>query len=103
MLNNTSQDVLKNKEVNFVILVTCHPEVVDDLIQRQVVLYGKVLSIYDSVDPYGGSCEELFSVSRDKVLNRYDEIELEVGTGHGILYKPLDEWIVPAIQWARQP
>lgn len=103
MLNNTPRDVLKNKEVNFVILAICNTEVVEDLIQRQVVLYGNVLLIYDSIDPYGGSCEELFSVSRDKGLNRYNEIALEVGTGHGILYKLLDERIAPTIRWARQP
>jgi hypothetical protein len=24
---------------------------------------------------------------------------LPVGTGHGILYKTLDEWFLPAIEW----
>jgi hypothetical protein len=31
-----------------------------------------------------------------------DEIVLSVGTGHGIFFKPLDEWITSTIQWAEK-
>jgi hypothetical protein len=59
------------------------------------------LSIYDSVDELAGSCQEILALSEGKGLARHNEIVLHVGTGHGILYKPLDEWIVPAVEWAR--
>jgi len=91
---------LENQEINFVIMGICHPDEVSFLEQEGIFLYGNVLSIYDSVDVYAGSCQELFKFSEGKGLARYDEVVLNVGTGHGILYKPLDEWIVPLIQWA---
>jgi len=48
-----------------------------------------------------GSCAKLFALSEGKGLGRHSEIVLHVGTGHGILYKPLDEWILPTVQWAK--
>lgn len=93
---------LENKEINYVLLSICHPDVVRDLKQNGIDLHGNVLSIYDSVDEFAGSCEELFALSEGKGLSRHDEIVLHIGTGHGILYKPLDEWIMPVVQWATQ-
>jgi hypothetical protein len=94
--------LLENKEINFVIMGICNPEEVEVLKQNQTFLYGNVLSIYDSVDEFGGSCQELFALSETSGLARHDEIVLHVGNGHGILYKPLDEWIMPAVEWARE-
>ena len=95
---------LENEEVNYVILGSCYPDEIELLKQNQIILHGNVLSIYDSVDIYAGSCEELFSLSEGHGgLSRHDEIVLNIGTGHGILYKPLDEWILPTVEWARKP
>lgn len=91
---------LENEELNFVIMAICHPDYVDSLKQDQIFLYGNVLSIYDSADEFAGSCQKLFSFSDNKGISRYDEVILNIGTGHGILYKPLDEWILPVVQWA---
>jgi hypothetical protein len=98
-----TSDILKNKQIKFVIMAICNPEVIADLKRNQIFLYGNVLSIYDTKDVYASSCSELFSISKGVGLNRYDEIMLEIGTGHGILYKPLKDWIDPVIEWARQP
>jgi hypothetical protein len=98
-----ASDLLKNKEINFVIMAICDPATVEELRQNHLFLYGNVLSIFDSSDQLAGSCQELFSSSEGKGINRYDEIILNVGTGHGILYKPLDEWIIPVVQWAGKP
>jgi hypothetical protein len=90
-----------NDQVNYVIMAICHPDVVEGLKQDRVFLTGNVLSIYDSADDeFAGSCRELFSLSEGKGISRYDQVVLNVGTGHGILYKPLDEWILPTVQWA---
>jgi len=89
--------LLENDEVSFVLLGACHPDTVDEFMKDQVRLVGNVLSIYDSVDKWAGSCQEFFSFSK---LAKSDEIILEIGTGHGILYQPLDEWILPAVEWA---
>lgn len=94
--------LLENEEMNFVIMGTCDPETIGTLKQINYFLVGNVLAIRDSADSVSGSCEELFTYSDGKGLGRRDEIILHVGTGHGILYSPLDEWILPAIQWASQ-
>ena len=96
-------DSLKNKEINYVIMAICDPATVEELKQNEISFYGNVLSIYDSSDELAGSCKELFSFSEGKGISKYNEIVLYVGTGHGILFKPLDEWIIPVIQWAGKP
>lgn len=92
---------LANKELNFVLMGTCDPETIQFFMQQNSFLYGNVLTIRDSVDEFAGSCQKLFVFSEGKI-SRYEEIVLHVGTGHGILYKPLDEWMLPVIQWADQ-
>jgi hypothetical protein len=92
---------LKNEEVNFVIMGICHPDYLEGILPAGVNLYGNVLSIYDSSDDFAGSCQALFSFSEGKGISRYDEVVLEIGTGHGILYQPLDAWVNPAVQWAK--
>ena len=92
---------LDNEDINYVIMGICHPNIVEELVGAEVYLSGNVLSIYDSSDDYAGSCQELFSASDGKGISRYDEVVLDIGTGHGILYQPLDEWILPAVQWAK--
>jgi hypothetical protein len=91
---------LENQEINFVIMAICHPDNIEFFKQEQIFLFGSILSIYDSVDELAGSCQKLFSFSEGKGIARYDEVVLHIGTGHGILYKPLDEWITPLIKWA---
>jgi len=91
---------LKNKDINYVIMGICHPGEVRRLIEEGVFLTGNVLSIYDSADGYAGSCQELFSFSAGKGISIYDEIVLDLGAGHGVLYQPLEEWIIPAVRWA---
>jgi hypothetical protein len=94
---------LENDEVNYVLLGSCHPDEIELLKQNQITLHGNILSIFDSVDKYAGSCEELFLLSESNGgLSRHDEIVLNIGTGHGILYQPLDEWILPTVDWANK-
>lgn len=95
--------LLGNDELNYVIMAICHPDVLAGFKQGHIFLHGNVLSIYDSVDEWAGSCQDLFSLSEGKGISDYDEIVLNIGTGHGILYKPLDEWITPLVQWAGKP
>jgi len=92
---------LANRGLNFVLLGTCNPETVQFSKQQNLFLYGNVLTIRDSSDNLSSSCEELFAFSEGKIA-RHEEIVLDIGTGHGILYKPLDEWILPTVQWAEQ-
>jgi hypothetical protein len=88
---------LRSKRVNFVIMGNCNDWVRQNF---KIDLHGNVLSIYDSNDEFGQSCEPFFAQATG--LNRSREIKLEIGAGHGILFKPLQEWVAPAIEWARQ-
>ena len=63
-------------------------------------LSGNVLSIFDVNDEFGGSCARIFADA--KGLNRHHEVELKIGTGHAVLYKPLPEWIDLVADWARR-
>jgi len=98
-----TSDLVGNPEVNYVLLGTCHQTLVDEWKQEGLILSGNVLSIYDyEDDEYSGSCEQLFNLAEGKGLSRHNEIVLQVGTGHGILYQPLLEWVSPTVQWANQ-
>lgn len=84
-------------EVGYVIMGNCNDWVVENF---HVDLHGEVLSIYDASDSFGGTCEPIFRQS--KQLGKHREIRLETGLGHGFLYRPMKEWIEPALAWSRQ-
>ena len=92
--------LMQNDGVNYVILGACHPDNIQYYKQNDISLSGNALSIRDSVDELSGSCDELFSFSEGKGLANHNELILQVGTGHGILYKPMDEWVLPTVDWA---
>ena len=89
--------LLKHKDVNFVIMAGCGE---GTLKNPALDLYGRVLSIYDASDEGIGTCESLFA--RSAGLNARKEIEINLGLGHGFLYRPHKEWIEPAVEWAKQ-
>jgi hypothetical protein len=98
-----ASNLVGNPEVNYVLLGTCHPTLVEEWKQEGLILSGNILSIYDfKDDEYSGSCEELFRLAEGKGLNHHNETVLKVGTGHGILYQPLPEWVLPTVKWANQ-
>lgn len=92
--------ILNNDELNYVIMAICHPDNVVAFLQENITLKGNLLSIYDTADDLAGSCQELFAFSQGQGISRYDEIVLDIGSGHGILYSALDEWILPIVEWA---
>ena len=94
----TSYD-LANQGINYVLLASCDADTIAQLKQNGVRLYGNVLSIYDSGDSLAGPCGELFAFSEGKI-SRHKEVVLHIGSGHGILYRALDEWVAPTVKWA---
>ena len=95
-------NLVRNSAVNYVLLGACYPPLVEEWGQQGLSLAGNVLAIYDSTDKYAGSCERLFTLSEGKGLGQHAELVLQVGTGHGILYEPLSDWVLPTVQWAKQ-
>lgn len=91
-----ASSLIKNRDINLVLLAACGPGYHEGF---NIDLVGNVLSIFDNKDDKGaGTCTDFFVKSKN--INRYKEIDLNNGLGHGILYKPLDEWVEPVIKWA---
>ncbi|MCH8957130.1 alpha/beta hydrolase [candidate division KSB1 bacterium] len=59
-------------------------------------LCGNFLSIYESSDTYG-SCESYFKDQPCK--SDYKEIKLNMGNGHGFIFRPYQEWVHPLVKW----
>ena len=94
-------NLVHNSDLNYVLLGSCNPDMVRDWVAAGRTLNGNVMSIYDFADDeFSGSCQDLFTLSEGRGLGRHEEIVLQVGAGHGVLYQPLDEWILPTVQWA---
>lgn len=88
---------VRSPEVGYVIMANCNDWVRENY---RVDLHGKVLSIYDASDSVGGTCEPIFRQSKE--LGKCREIRLETGLRHGFLYRPIQEWIEPALAWSRE-
>lgn len=92
-------DRLKNAKINVVLLAICSSGMIANWRQNGVCLSGRVLSIYDSADSMAGSCTPLLEACSKQGVT-FQEIRLELGSGHGFLYRPLHEWIDPVVDWA---
>lgn len=82
--------------VRYVLLANCN-----DYVFRTfpLNLHGHVLSIYEASDSLGASCRPLFD--RSPSLAERSEIRLTTGQKHGFIFRPLTEWVRPALDWAR--
>ncbi|HYC57978.1 MAG TPA: alpha/beta hydrolase [Thermoanaerobaculia bacterium] len=87
---------LQNPEVRYVLLGNCNDSVFQ---RRDTRLSGRVLSIFEETDEFGGTCEAFFS--RPGALTAHDEVHLRLGINHAFLYSPVEEWVAPATEWAR--
>lgn len=85
----------KNKALNFVFMAACSDQVSES--EKDINFYGNVLSIYEKSDG-PGSCMALKKQSTG--VQHFKEIEINTGLKHGFLYKPLKDWVQPALNWA---
>ena len=86
---------LQNPAINFVLIAGCNGWVRESL---EINLCGRVLSIFEASDELAGSCVPIFNDSNCQPV--VHEIRLNTGRGHGIVFKPLPEWMNPAMDWA---
>ena len=88
---------LQVRGVRYVLLADCN-----DWLMRtwHPHLSGDVLSIYEASDDIGGTCRPIVKAS--PAVTRFKEIRLNTGLGHGIVYRPLAQWVVPALAWAKR-
>nr|WP_199158004.1 hypothetical protein [Pedobacter sp. ASV2] len=90
---------LKNPDVNFV-FIGCYRD--KDLTAFPGINYcGNILTIYEKTDEFGVSAIKRKETTNLKI-NNFKEIELNTGLKHGFLFKPMKEWMLPAMQWAKQ-
>jgi hypothetical protein len=61
-------------------------------------LAGQILAIRDTSDDLAGSCQGAFA--RAVPGSTFRELELDLGRGHGLFYRPDPEWVDPLVAWA---
>jgi hypothetical protein len=88
---------LQQPQIRYVLIANCNDWLIREIKPR---LSGEVLSIYETSDEIGQSCMPLVRLSPK--VSRFSEIRLETGLGHGVVYRPMREWLTPAIAWARR-
>jgi hypothetical protein len=94
--------ILKREESKFVIMAICNEQMASFWKENKIILWGKILYIFDTNDEIAGSCESYLDILKSDGLKEYKEIEVKLGLGHGLLYSPFKEWVVPALEWANQ-
>lgn len=84
-------------ELNFVFIASFQNSDIQNI--PEINYCGNILCIYEKSDPFGVSSIERKQRS-NCTIKHYKEIELNTGMGHGFLFKPLEEWMAPTIEWA---
>ncbi len=87
---------LKNRQVKFAILAACGDW--DVYKKVGIDLWGAILSVYDVNDDVAGTCSDFFKKSTG--VSKKKEVVLKLGLGHGILYRPMKEWVDLVTEWA---
>ncbi len=93
---------LENPDLRFVTLGSCLHENVRHLVDEEGRgPSGHLLSIRETSDDLTGPCTPWTGDldSRSKLEAR--EIVLSTGLSHGFIYRPLPEWVEPAVAWAK--
>lgn len=93
--------LLGDRDVRFVLLATCSEETIEYWKSRGICLTGKILAIHDASDTIAGSCREILDICGQSVTGE-KEIRLEMGVRHGLVYRPYEEWVAPALEWSRR-
>lgn len=86
---------LQLADVRYVLIANCNDWLIRTHHPR---LSGAILSIYEASDDVGGTCRPL--VARSPTVQRFREVRLATGLGHGIVYRPLAAWVKPTLDWA---
>lgn len=87
---------VKEPEINYIIISGLFRDLntIGD-----VGLHGRVLAIHDKADTHAFDPERYFKQS--PALKESRQIITETGRGHGLVYRPLDEWYLPLREWIR--
>ena len=89
-------NLLREKEINYVFLAGLFEKC---LVDKNLKLYGNVLSIHDRSDKLSITPDLYFE--RSAGLGHFDHIVLTLDVGHGLIYKPYREWLDPLLAWVK--
>ncbi len=89
--------ILGRKDVNYVLLAGLFEKC---LVDTDLKLHGRVLSIHDAADKL--SIVPGLFFQRSQGLGQFEKIVLELDLGHGVIYKPYREWLEPLCGWVKK-
>jgi len=88
--------MLKDEAINYVLLAGLFEKC---LVDEDLKLYGRVLSIHDRSDKLSIVPAKFFQ--RSEGLGQFKEVILGLDIGHGLIYRPYPEWVEPLLQWVQ--
>ena len=89
--------IANNPKLNFVFIGCFRESDIQNI--PDINWCGKILNIYEKSDPAGNSGLSRKETSSCQIEN-YEDLELNTGLRHGFLFKALDAWMQPAMDWA---
>ena len=87
---------IRNSDINYILLGMCSDYAFNYFADHNGTLCGNFFSIYETSDG-PGSCKPLLGDTTCK--KGFKELALNMGIGHGFLYKPYEEWMEPVRKW----
>ncbi len=88
--------ILKESGINYIFLAGLFERCLQD---EELVLFGDILSIHDRSDKLPITPEKYFQ--RSQGMGRSKALILNLDVGHGLIYKPYQEWIEPLVDWVK--
>lgn len=92
--------ILKNPNLNVVVLGTCTEAYNTFWIQNNETLCGNVLSMYHTGSTATASCRPFLEACSKNLVSQYREIALDEESQPGFYFKASLDWVVPTILWA---
>lgn len=86
--------LMANDRLNFVFLASCLQWVPG---WQDLKLRGRVLAVYERSDSFTDSCGDALRSREGQIT--YEQIELQLGGGHGAFYRPVRQWLDPVVAW----
>lgn len=86
--------ILREEKMNYVFLAGLFEKC---LVDENLKLYGKVLSIHDRSDKLSITPDLYFQ--RSEGSGRFEKIIVGLDIGHGLIYRPYREWVEPMTEW----
>ena len=86
--------MLQEKDIHYLFLAGLFEKCLTD---KNLKLYGNVLSIHDRSDKLSITPNLYFQ--RSEGLGQFEEIVVSLDIGHGLIYQPYREWIDPLLKW----